>query len=127
MVAQQQERFTEAKDNYRRALEIYQGSGDRRQASGTATRLGIVYARLGEQGEAVRTFLYAAVSWHQETGKWATEDLRWLHRLRAAIGTEEFTALMTAEITADIADELTAAIDKATDPDDPEEDAGKTA
>ena len=38
----------------------------------------------------------------------------------AVIGTEEFTALMTAEVPADITDELIAAIDKATDPEDDE-------
>ena len=119
-VAQQQRRFAEAEASYRQALDIYLESGDRRSASGTATLLGIIYVRLGQQHQAARILLSAAASWHQETGQWATQDLRWLHRQRAAIGTEEFTALMTAEVPADLTDELTAAIDTATDPEDAE-------
>ena len=116
-VAQEQRRFTEAEASCRQALDIYQEFGDQRSVSRTASQLGIVYASLGQQHDAARTLLYAAVTWRQETGKWAREDLQWLHRERAAIGAEEFAALMTAETPADIRDELTAAIDIATDPD----------
>ena len=123
-VALEQERFGEAEASYRQALDIYLEFGDQRSASRTATQLGIVYARLGQHHQAARILLYAAASWHQETGQWATQNLQWLHRQRAAIGTEEFRALMTAEVPAGITDELTAAIDKATDP---EEDGESTA
>ena len=126
-VAQEQGRFAEAEASYRQALDITLEFDNRRSASTIATQLGIVYARLGQQHQAARTLLYAATSWHEETGQWTPQDLQWLHRLRAAIGAEEFTALMTAEITADITDELTAAIDNTTDPADPEEDAQSTA
>ena len=120
-IAREQRRFAEAGASYRQALDIYQEYGDQRSASGTATQLGITYARLGQQHQAARLLLYAATSWHQETGQWATQDLRWLHRQRAATGTEEFGALMTAEVPAGLTDELTAAIDKATDPEEDDE------
>jgi tetratricopeptide (TPR) repeat protein len=123
-VARDQRRFAEAEASYRQALDIYLDFGDQLSASSTATQLGITYAKLGQHHQAAGILLYAAVSWHQETGQWATQDLRLLHRQRAAIGTEGFRALMTAEVPAGITDELTAAIDAATDPD---EDADSTA
>jgi hypothetical protein len=110
--------------SYRWALDVFLDLGDRRSASGTATQLGIVYARLGQHHQAARALLSAAVSWHQETGQWVTQGLQWLHRQRAAIGIEEFSALMAAEVPVGIMDELTTAIDKATDL---EEDGESTA
>jgi tetratricopeptide (TPR) repeat protein len=119
-VAQEQRRHAEAEASYRHALDIYRES-DPRAASGTATRLGVTLSRLGQHLEALRILLYAAVTWHQETGNWDSNDLAWLHRERALIETGEFTALITAEVPAALAAELTAAIDQATDPEDADE------
>ena len=53
------------------------------------------------------------VSWHQETGQWAGEDLQGLRRERAVIGPDEFTGLVEADLPADLARDLIAAIDTA--------------
>ena len=70
-------------------------------------------AELGQHREAARTFVYAAVSWHQETGQWAGEDLQGLRQERAVIGPDEFTGLVEADLPADLARDLIAAIDTA--------------
>ena len=117
MVAQAQERFAEAEASYRTALDIYRES-DLRAAPSTATNLGIVQAALGRHGEAVRTLLYAVVTWQQQTGQWAEQDLQWLHRERALIEPSEFTALIKTTVPADVADDLMAAVGEAADPTD---------
>jgi tetratricopeptide (TPR) repeat protein len=112
MLAQEQERWDEAEASYRKALDIYRES-DRRVALGTATRLGGVLAALGRHSEAARTFLYAAASWRQETGRWAREDLQGLRQERAIIGRDEFTALVAADLPGALAQELMTAMDTA--------------
>ena len=72
----------------------------------------MVLAALGEHHEAARTLIYAATTWHQETGHWDTQDLQLLRHERTAIGPAEFTSLITTELPPARAEELTAAIDQ---------------
>ena len=124
MVAQEQRRFAEAEASYRQALDIRRES-DPRAASGTASMLGITLARLGRHHQAVRTLLYAAVTWHQQTGQWDSRDLAWLHRERALTSPGDLAALISTDVPPELADDLTAAIDQAADPaDDGETDEG---
>jgi tetratricopeptide (TPR) repeat protein len=109
-LAQEQRRYDQAEANYRKALDIHR-EFDKPAASSTATQLAVVLAELGQHREAARTFLYAAVTWHQETGRWGQEDLRGLRRESEVIGSDAFTGLVTADLPADLARELTAAID----------------
>ncbi len=111
-LAQDQQRYGEAEASYRKALGIRRES-DPRAASATAAQLGAVLAELGQHREAARTLAYAAVTWHQETGQWDAEDLARLRRQRAAMSPDEFTGLVKAELSADLARELIAAIDMA--------------
>ena len=116
-LAQDRQRWDEAEIHYRKALGIRRES-DRRAASSTATQLGGVLAALGRHLEAARTFLYAAVTWRQETGRWDREDLRALRRERATIASDEFTDLVAAEVPGDLAQELMSALDAADQSDD---------
>ena len=111
ILAHDQQRYSEAEASYRKALDIRRDS-DPRAASGTAARLGIVLAELGQHHEAARTLIYAATAWHQETGHWDTQDLQLLLRERTALGPAEFTSLLKADLPPERAEELTAAIDQ---------------
>ncbi|HET7014862.1 MAG TPA: hypothetical protein VFI65_13185, partial [Streptosporangiaceae bacterium] len=101
-----------AESAYRQALDIFLEFDDRRAASGTATRLGALLAELGRHSEATRTLLYAAVSWHQEASEWNQGDLDLLRQERQALQPAEFTALIAAEVPPELAEELTAALDR---------------
>jgi tetratricopeptide (TPR) repeat protein len=114
-VAQAQRRFAEAEASYRQALDIFRES-DPGAASSTATMLGITLARLGRHHEAVRTLLYAAVTWHQQVEGWDSRDLAWLHRECALISPGDLVALISTDVPPELADDLTAAIEQATDP-----------
>ncbi len=116
-IAHEQERWDEAEANYRKALDIYRES-DRRAASVTASQLGGLLAALGRHPEAVRTFLYAVVTWRQETGRWDREDLQGLRQVRTVIGGDEFTDFVTADLTGDLVQELMTAMDAADRSDD---------
>jgi tetratricopeptide (TPR) repeat protein len=111
-LAQGQQRYDQAEINYRESLEIY-GEFDLQAASSTAIYLGTVLAELGQHREAVQAFMYASITWLQETGQWALESLQGLHRERDAIGREEFTSLMTENISSDLARVLATAIERA--------------
>ncbi len=115
IVARQQQRYAQAEASYRKALHIRRDS-DPRAASSTAKQLGIVLARIGRHGEAARVRLYAATTWHRETGGWSPEHLQWLNRQRGRIEPDEFAALLAEEVPADLAQELTAAIEAAGEP-----------
>jgi tetratricopeptide (TPR) repeat protein len=117
MVAQDQRRFAEAEASYRQALDIRRET-DPRAASSTASRLGMTLASLGQHREAIRALLYAAVTWHQETGHWASNVLAWLHRESTLASPDELTALIEADVPPELASDLTAAISQATDPAD---------
>jgi tetratricopeptide (TPR) repeat protein len=111
-LAEAQRRFTDAEAHYRQALDIYRES-DRQAACRTSLALGIMLARLGRRQDAIRALLYAAVTWHQETGRWDSQTLSWLHRERTLTDPRQFTAMIKAEIPAPLAEELTTAIDQA--------------
>ncbi len=112
MLAQAQQHYEEAEASYRKALNVRRGS-DPRAASVTAGQLGVVLTALGQHREAARTFLYAAATWHQETGHWDDQDLQLLREARAALGPAEFSNVVKAELPSAEADKLTAAIGKA--------------
>ena len=116
-VAQEQGRFAEAEDSYRQALDIYRES-DPGAASSTASMLGITLARLDRHHDAVRTLLYAAVTWHQQKDEWDSGDLAWLYRERALISPGDLAALIRADVPPELADDLTTAIEQAPDPAD---------
>ena len=125
-MAEVQRRFAEAEASYRQALDIRRDS-DPRAASSTASMLGITLARLGQHHEAIRTLLYATITWHQQTGKWDSRDLAWLHRECALTSPGELTALIKTDVPPELADDLTTAIEQATNPaDDRETDEGDT-
>jgi tetratricopeptide (TPR) repeat protein len=109
MLAQEQQQFGAAEENYRLALDIRRES-DPRAASSTATRLGIVLSQLGQHSEATAVLLYAAVSWRQEAGQWAAQDLQLLNQERTLLGPAEFTKLAKANIPADLANEFADAV-----------------
>jgi hypothetical protein len=92
--------------------------GDRHSAARTYHQLGIVCDRLGQHREAARNVLGGIVAWRQETGLWDTRSFQWLHRERGIIGVDEFSALVKTEVPGELADELGAAIEAATDPED---------
>jgi tetratricopeptide (TPR) repeat protein len=119
IVAQRQERFAEAEAHYRRALDIRRES-DRRAACSTALVLGTMLARLGQHPDAIRALLYAAVTWHQQTGRWDSQPLAWLHREYARADPVQFADLIKTEVPAALAEELTTAIDQAPSPKDDE-------
>jgi len=114
ILAQEQKHWDEAETSYRKALDIYRES-DRRAASSTATQLGTVLAALGRHQEAAPLLVYAAVTWREETGRWDPQDLQGLNRGREFIGRDEFKALVTAELTEGLAQELMSAMDAAED------------
>ena len=114
MLAQNQERFAEAEAAYKQALDIHMGS-DQRQASTTATRLGLVLALSGRHDEAAGILLYAAVSWHQLKGTWDPADLAYLKRERNLIGDDVFKSLVAAKVPPEIQAALTQAINAAAD------------
>ena len=70
-------------------------------------------AELGQHSEAARTLIYAATTWHQQTGHWDKQDLQWLRRERTLIEPSEFTALIKTTVPADVADDLMAAVGEA--------------
>ena len=111
-MALEQRRFAEAEASYRQALDIFQES-DPSAASSTASMLGIALAMLGRHQEAVRTLLYAAVTWHQQTGQWHSHDLAWLHRECALTSPGDLAALISTDVSPELADDLTAAIEQA--------------
>jgi len=113
MVAEEQRQFTEAEASYRQAFDIYLGFGNTYNASIAERHLGGLLAHLGHHEEASRHLLRAAASWHQETGRWSEEDLRWLHRERALVGADEFAALVQGGVPEELIGELTAAVDAA--------------
>jgi tetratricopeptide (TPR) repeat protein len=115
--ALEQGRYAEAEASYRQALDIRTES-DPRSASSTATRLGIVLDKLGRHHEALRALLDAAVMWRQQTGGWDSNDLAWLHRESALAGDDELAAMIEAHVPAELAADLRAAIQNATDPAD---------
>jgi tetratricopeptide (TPR) repeat protein len=114
-VAQEQRRFAEAEVSYRQALDIRRET-DLRAASSTASRLGMTLASLGQHREAIRTLLYAAVTWHQETGHWDSNDLAWLHRESTLANPADVTTLIEADIPPELATDLITAISQSTDP-----------
>ena len=116
-VALDQRRFAEAEASYRQALDIRRES-DSRAASSTASMLGISLARLGRHREAVRALLYAVVTWHQQTGGWDSRDLAWLHRECALTSPGDLATLISTDVPPELTDDLTAAIEQATDPAD---------
>jgi tetratricopeptide (TPR) repeat protein len=119
MLAQEQRRFAEAETHYRQALDIRRAT-DPQAACSTALVLGIMLARLGRHHDAIPVLLYAAVTWHQETGHWDGDALSWLHRERALAGPSQFAALIKTEVPANLAEQLVTAIDRAPSPADDE-------
>jgi tetratricopeptide (TPR) repeat protein len=115
-LAYTQGQLAEAEAHYNKAIDIYIECRDPYKASGAATRLGTVLARLGRTRDAAAVLLYAAVSWRQETGSWADQDLQWLHRERALMDAGEFAALVRDSVPEELTGEVVAAIDAAGDP-----------
>jgi tetratricopeptide (TPR) repeat protein len=111
-LAHDQKHYDQAETSYRKALEIRRAA-DPGAGPGIAARLGAVLAELGQHHEAVRVLVRAAVTRHQETGRWAGEVLPGLQRERAVIGPGEFAGLVAAELPAGLAGELIAAIEEA--------------
>ena len=112
----EQRRFEEAEDAYRQALEIYRDKSDPRQASVTATRLGLLLAETGRHLEAAATLLNAALLRYQATGRWDPEDLRNLKRERAAIGLDPFERLTAANVPEDLRTSLNSGIESTEEP-----------
>ena len=93
---------------YRQAIALFSES-DRRRASQTATRLGLVLAESGRHDEATAILVDAAVGWYQLTGTWDPVDLRYLKRERELIGDEAFITLVAAKVPPEIQTALTEA------------------
>ena len=106
---------TEAEAAYRQALDIYQEESDPRQASMTATRLGLLLAETGRHADAATVLLDAALLWHQVTGGWDVGDLRNLKRERAIIGQAAFDQLAAAKIPQDLRESLDSGIETVAD------------
>lgn len=111
----EQRRFTEAETAYRQALDIYLEESDPRQASMTATQLGLLLAETGRHTDAATVLLDAALFWHQATGGWDAGDLQNLKRERAIIGQDAFGQLAAARIPQDLRTSLDSGIDSAED------------
>ena len=60
----------------------------------------------------------AAVTWRQETGGWDSNDLAWLHHESARSGPRELDAVIRAAVPDELADELRAAVENASDPEE---------
>ncbi|WP_405182568.1 tetratricopeptide repeat protein [Nocardia sp. NBC_01377] len=74
-VAQVQQRFDQAEDYYRQALQAYRDTDDERAASQVATRLGRVLADTGRHTEAFPVLVEAAVGWRRSTGEFDSGDI----------------------------------------------------
>ncbi|MEV5839464.1 tetratricopeptide repeat protein [Nocardia sp. NPDC052112] len=82
IVAQNQGRFGQTEDHYRRALQAYRDNGDVRSASWAAAALGRLLAEIGRRGEAFTVLLDATLSWRDLTGNFDPRDIRLLTEQR---------------------------------------------
>jgi tetratricopeptide (TPR) repeat protein len=119
MMAEEQRRFAEAEAQYRQAFDILRES-DPRAACQTGLLLGITLARLDQHQDSIRTLLWAAVTWHEQTGYWDSQALSWLRRERTLADPSQFADLIKGEVPPTLAQELTVAIDQAPSPADDE-------
>jgi len=112
MIAHEQRRLDDAEASYRQALDIYLGT-DPRQASTTATQLGVLLAETGRHDEAAVILIEAAVGWHQLTGDWDARDVQYLKRQRTILGQDEFGRLADAKVPQDLRQSLDSELDDA--------------
>jgi len=62
----------------------------------------------------------AAVTWREDNDAWDVDDVRWLHRERAVLGPAEFSVITNESVPAHLREEITAAIEAAEDPREPD-------
>jgi hypothetical protein len=86
-----------------------------RQASATATRLGLLLTETGRHADAAMTLIDAMLLWHKLTGKWDTGDLRYLKRERAILGDTAFNQLAEATVRQSLQPSLDSGLDSAQD------------
>ena len=60
--------------------------------------------------------LDAALLWHQQTGGWDADDLKYLKRERAAIGQDTFSQLVASKVQPDLHQSLYSGIEAVESP-----------
>jgi tetratricopeptide (TPR) repeat protein len=110
-LSQQQQHDAEAAICFRQALDALGDTDDRQAWSAIATRIGIALAQANQHQDATTILLQAAITWHQQTGRWDPQDLTWLVREREQVDPSFFAQQVSAHVPDDMQDEFSAALD----------------
>jgi tetratricopeptide (TPR) repeat protein len=109
-VAQEQRRFEDAEQAYRRAVDLFLELNDRYNAALTYQQLGLVAQEQRRFEDALEYSVRAADAWHHTTGVWPKESLQTIRYAASRLNINDWEGALSGLVATDLLNDLILAV-----------------